>query len=173
MNSVSPSQHPSSHSDLLLHAKPGAHMPAPSGPLTPKPTAVFPVSLSSYFDHIIQTGSNCTYTFGFPYIFLSVSGALCFHSGLSKAVCILILLLSYWATLCFHFTAVEFGLLGIFSDGNTNRQTGLWNILQSHSCPKCICYCSEPVPLHHVTNVAVGKHPPTPCMTGGSLKWGE
>lgn len=168
MNSVSPSQHPSPHSNLLLHAKPGTHVPAPSGPLTPKPTAVFPVSLSSYFDHIIRTGSNCTYTFGFSYIFLSVSGALYFHSGLSKAVCIYIRLLSYWEILCLYFTAVEFSLLGIFSDGNTYRQTGLWNMLWSHSCPKRICYCSEHVPLHHVTNVAVGKHTPTPCMTRGS-----
>lgn len=95
MNSVSPSQHPSSHSNLLLHAKPGTHVPTPSGPLIPKPTAVFPISLSSYFDHIIRTGSNCTYTFGFSYIFLSVSGALYFHSGLSK---------QFVSTFCFSLT---------------------------------------------------------------------
>lgn len=55
------------------------HGSAPSGPLTPKPTATFPVSFCTYSKNIIQAVSNCSYPFGFPYIFLSLPDAVFFQ----------------------------------------------------------------------------------------------
>lgn len=52
-------KHPSSHWDLLLHAKTitNTHTPVPSSPLTLKPNGV---SLCTHSEHVTQVGSTCS-----------------------------------------------------------------------------------------------------------------
>ena len=126
------------------------------------------LTLHIHWEHIIQVGYTRSCLFGFPYIFLSTSGAICFQQYFLKqfaSIFCFCLIKSFWALTSLQLNSAyqRSSLMEILMD----NQTGLQNCWQSHSCPKNVC-CY----IKYISSYRVNKHPSTPHTTRGS-PWSE